>query len=123
MLVLLSGTLVRLLPRCGKATQQSIHDGACMQQIREQSEAVTGQLSGCASPRPVKIRPFDRNKRSTAVGQDQEQLRTTLPMNEPVYGEALTFEGMTRSSDGDAWRKILMMGSVSWFPSTALIRS
>jgi hypothetical protein len=88
-----------------------------MQQIREQSEAVTGQLSGCASPRPVKIRPFDRNKRSTAVGQDQEQLRTTLPMNEPVYGEALTFEGMTRSSDGDAWRKILVMGSVSWFPS------
>ena len=118
MLALLSGTLVRLLPRCGKATQQSIHDGACMQQIREQSEAVTGQLSGCASPRPVKIRPFDRNKRSTAVGQDQEQLRTTLPMNEPVYGEALTFEGMTRSSDGDAWRKILVMGSVSWFPST-----
>jgi hypothetical protein len=117
MLALLSGTLVRLLPRCGKATQQSIHDGACMQQIREQSEAVTGQLSWCGALRSVKIRPFGGNERSTAVGQDQEQLRTTLPMNAPVYGEALTFEGMMRSSDGDAWRKILVMGSVSGFPS------
>jgi hypothetical protein len=121
MLALLSGTLVRLLPRCGKATQQSIHDGACMQQIREQSEAVTGQLSWCGALRSVKIRPFGGNERSTAVGQDQEQLRTTLPMNAPVYGEALTFEGMMRSSDGDAWRKILVMGSVSGFPSTTSV--
>jgi hypothetical protein len=67
----------------------------------------------------VKICPFDWNERSTAIGQDQEQLRTTLPMNEPVYGEGVTFEGMMRSSDGDAWRKILVMGSVSWFPSAA----
>ena len=33
MLALLSATLVRLLARCGKPTQQSIDDGARVQQI------------------------------------------------------------------------------------------
>jgi hypothetical protein len=52
--------------------------------------------------RRLKISPFDRNERSTAVGQYQEQMRTTLPMNPPVYGEALTFKGVMCASDGDA---------------------
>jgi hypothetical protein len=43
-------------------------------------------------------------------------MRTILPMNPPVYCEALTFEGVMCANDGDAWRKIFVMGSVWLFP-------
>jgi len=43
-------------------------------------------------------------------------MRTILPMNPPVYCEALTFEGVMCASDGDAWWKIYGMGSVWLFP-------
>ena len=33
-------------------------------------------------------------------------------MNQPVYCEGLTFKGVMCASDGDAWRKALVMGSV-----------
>jgi len=31
-------------------------------------------------------------------------------MNPPVYCKALTFKGVMCASDGDAWRKTLVMG-------------
>jgi len=52
--------------------------------------------------RRLKISPFSRNERSTAVGQNQEQVRTTSPMDSPMYGKALTFKGVMCASDGDA---------------------
>ena len=39
-------------------------------------------------------------------------------MDSPVYRKGLAFKGMMCSSDGDAWRKILVMGSVWLLPST-----
>jgi hypothetical protein len=42
-------------------------------------------------------------------------------MNSPVYGEALTLKGVMGTSDSDRWRKVLVMGSVWLFPSTASI--
>jgi hypothetical protein len=52
--------------------------------------------------RRLQISPFGRNERSSAVGQYQEQVRTTAPMHSPMYGKALTFKGVMCASDGDA---------------------
>ena len=40
-----------------------------------------------------------------------------MPMNPPVYGEALTFKGVMGTSDCDPQRKVIGMGSVWLFPS------
>ena len=69
----------------------------------------------------LKISPFDRNQRSTAVGQNQEQVCTTSPMDSSIYGKALTLKGVTCASDNDAWRKALVMGSMWLFPSITSI--
>lgn len=37
-----------------------------------------------------------------------------------MYRKGLAFKGMMCSSDGDAWRKILVMGSVWLLPSIRL---
>jgi hypothetical protein len=52
--------------------------------------------------RGLKISPFGWNEGASAVGQDQEQVRTTSPMHSPMYGKALTFKGMMRPGDDDA---------------------
>jgi hypothetical protein len=44
--------------------------------------------------RQLKISPFGRNERPTAVGQNQAQVRTASPVDLPVYGKALTFKGV-----------------------------
>jgi hypothetical protein len=40
-------------------------------------------------------------------------------MHRPENVERLTFERMSRSDNGDLFRKVLMMGSVSYIPSEA----
>lgn len=112
-MTLLSGTLVRLLGRCGKLTQQSIDDGPCAEQFCKRSEAPASHHTGsCGEIRRLQISPFGRDERATAIGQDYEQVRTTLPMDAPMDGKALTFKGMMRTRDGDAQRKVFVMGSV-----------
>ncbi len=62
--------------------------------------------------------PVPRNQRLAAVGQNQNEMQSTPAMRRPKNVERLAFERMASTDDGDALRKVLMMGSVSWFPST-----
>jgi hypothetical protein len=64
------------------------------------------------------VGPIGGNQRFTAIGQDQDEKELTLPMHRPENVERLAFERMPRSDNGDLFRKVLMMGSVSCVPLT-----
>ena len=68
--------------------------------------------------RRVKVSPVRSDQRLTAVGQDQNEMQPTFTMCRPKNVERLAFERMAGTNDGDVLRKVLMMGSVSWFPLT-----
>jgi hypothetical protein len=60
-----------------------------------------------------KIRPVGRDERFTAVGQDQNEMQSAVPMDRPQNSERFTFERMASTDNRDSLRKVLMMGSVS----------
>ena len=64
------------------------------------------------------IGPIGRDQRLTAIGQDQNEMQSTFAMRRlhNVQGSAL--ERVASTDNGDLLRKVLMMGSVSWLPST-----
>jgi hypothetical protein len=64
-----------------------------------------------------KVRPVCRIERFTAVGQDQNEMQPTVAMRWSKNGERFTFKGMVRTNNGDSLGQVLMMGSVSRFPS------
>ena len=59
------------------------------------------------------VRPVGRDERFSAVGQDQKEIPSTLPMDGPNNSERFTFEWMTIANNRDTLGKVLMMGSVS----------
>lgn len=119
-LALLSGLLDRFLAQRGKSAQQRIDNAARLQQIGQQSERrfrrrrarIGGLIIG------LKIRPRGRDKRSTAVRQDQEQVCAIVSMNPAMHGKRLAFKRVMRTRDDHMRGEILVMGSVLGFPST-----
>ena len=68
--------------------------------------------------RQGQIGPIGRDQRLTAIGQDQNEMQSTLTMRPLHNVQGSAIEGMTSTDNGDLLRKVLLMGSVSWLPLT-----
>src|SRR5215831_18533961 len=114
---LLRGRGSTVLTDCwSEAAEESIYHGSCMKQVWERAECgcrCRGELR-----RHGQICPIGRDQRLTAIGQDQNEMQSTLAMRplHNVQGSAL--ERMASTDNGDLLGKVLMMGSVSWLPLT-----
>ena len=69
----------------------------------------------------LEVRPIGRDQRLTSVRQNENELQAAAHARLPEDLQRLSFEGVMRTRDGHPFRKVLMMGSVSWFPSTISI--
>jgi hypothetical protein len=107
--------------QCSEAAEESVYEGTRVKQVFQRAE-------GCGSlcranllrlSKRGKIRPVHRDQRFTAIGQDQNEMQSTLAMNRSKNVERPAFEWMASTDDGNSLRKVLMMGSVSCFPSGA----
>lgn len=111
---LLHGGSRRLIPQRDRAIEESVHDGARLQQLGECAEN-TGcddgrLLAGC------QIGPFDWNERTATVGKNDEQTQA-VAMHLPHDLQGHAFEGVTLTHDGHPVRNLVEMGSVSTRPS------
>ena len=106
--------------QCGEAAEESVYDSTRVKQVFQRAEGC-GRL--CRANllrlcRQGKICPVHRNQRFTAIGQNQNEMQSTLTMHRSQDVERPAFERMASSDDGHSLRKVLMMGSVSWLPLT-----
>ena len=83
-----------------------------MQQVFQSTECWRGWRTDGWCGRG-QVGPIGRNQRLTAIGQDQDEKEPTFLMHRPENVEPLAFERMPRSDNGDLFRKVLMMGSMS----------
>ena len=67
--------------------------------------------------RGVEVRPFGGNQRLTSVRQDEYKLQAGGHAGLAKDLERLPMKRMMRADNSYAFREVLMMGSVSWFPS------
>jgi hypothetical protein len=110
-----------VLAGCGsEAAEESVYHGAGVKQVFEGAE---GRRRRCREGlcRRGQVGPIGRNQRFTAVRQDEHEQPSTFAMQGPQNAERLAFEWMAGTDNGDLLRKVLMMGSVSWLPSTTSI--
>jgi hypothetical protein len=100
------------------SAEESVDDDTGAQQVLDRPEgcfAVDLGLVGAAGD----IRPLGGDERSTSVGQNQNQVETTVTMSPVKDLQASTVEGMPLAHDGDRPRKVFGMGSLSYGPSGA----
>ena len=99
-----------------EAAEESIDDSSCVQQVFQRAKGCcrSGRREGLYGR--GEVGPIGRNQRFTAIRQDQHEKEPTFPVHRPENLERLAFEGMPRSDNGDLFRKVLMMGSVSCVP-------
>jgi hypothetical protein len=88
--------------------------------VKQVFERAEGRRRECREGlcRRGQIGPIGRNQRLTAVRQDEHEQPSPFAAQGPQKVQRLAFERMARTNDGDLLRKVLMMGIVSWFPST-----
>ena len=102
-----------------EAAEESVYDGTRVKQVFHRAEGCgrlcrVNLLSLC---RRRKICPVHRNQRFTAIGQNQNEMQSTLTMHRSQNVERPALERMASTDDGHSFRKVLLMGSVSWLPS------
>jgi len=112
------------MPRRHGVGQQSVKESAGLEQLLQGGEAETGRwgrLSGGRRTDPCRrcqVRPRRRDARTTAVGEDQQQMQALRALRPTKQLQRLPCERVMRTSDGDRGRKTLEVGSVSWCPSS-----
>ena len=114
-----------LAVECSEAAEESVYDGACLKQVCERAQGGHG-LSGGSLFRLCgngEISPLHRDHGLAAIRQDQDEIHSTFAADRLPNDERLALKGMTSAGYGDSFRNVLMMGSVSWFPSTTLTMS
>jgi hypothetical protein len=99
------------------AAHESIGEVAESQEVPERADQL--RRFECAGGF-LKIRPVSWNPRLTAVGQEEHELQAGAHAHLSENRQRLAFEGMMRTGDSDAFGEVLMMGSVSYAPSTRL---
>ena len=67
--------------------------------------------------RIAEVRPFSGNEGLTSIRQDEYKLQAGGHSRLTENFQRLSLERMMRASDGDAFGKVLMMGSVWWCSS------
>lgn len=98
-----------------RAAQQSIGQVAKTQEVLKRTNELRNLR--CAGG-ILKVGPLSGDQRLTAVGQNEHELQAVWHAGLPKNLQRLSFEWVMKTRDDDAFRKVLMMGSVSWFPST-----
>jgi hypothetical protein len=68
--------------------------------------------------RSLDVRPIGRDQRLTSVRKNEHELQAIWHTGLPKDLQRLSFEWVMRTRDDDAFREVLRVGSVSWFPST-----
>ena len=102
----------------GVAVQESIGKIATAEQVIERADE---QRSLWRAGGSLEIRPVGGDQRLTAVWQDKHELQAGGHAGLPKDLQRLSMERMMRTSDGDAFGKVLRMGSVWWCSSMKLI--
>src|SRR5437016_4133318 len=67
--------------------------------------------------RNSKISPLHGDHGLAAIWQDQDKIHPIFAADRLPNGKGLALKRMTSTGYGDSFGKVLMMGSVSWFPS------
>lgn len=67
--------------------------------------------------RIYEVGPAGRDQRFAAVRENDEELQAVGHASLSQNLQRLSFEGVMRAGDDHSLREVLMMGSVSWFPS------
>ena len=112
---LLHGGSRHLIPQREKAIEESVHDGARLQQLGERAENAGHDDGQLLTGR--QIGPLNRDERTATVGKNHQQTRA-VAMHLPHDLQGHAFEGVTLTYDGHPVRNLAEMGSVSPRPST-----
>ena len=96
------------------AAQQGIGKVAKPQEVLERADELRNLR--CAGG-ILKVGPVSGDQRLTAVRQNEHELQAGRHAHFSKDLQRLSFEWVTRTRDDDAFREVLMMGSVSWCPS------
>jgi hypothetical protein len=107
---------------CSRSYRQA--GGAAQERIGQTAE--TEEVTQRADQRRIlrgdrrilKVGPFGGDQRLASVRQNENELQAVghACLSEDL--QRLSFEGVMRTSDRHSFRELLMMGSLSWFPST-----
>ena len=100
-----------------EAAEESVYDSACVKQVFERPNCCCGRGGPLKLCGQGKIRPLCRDHGLAAIGQDQNKIHLTFTTDRLPNSEGFALKRMTNPSYGDSLGKVLMMGSVSWFPS------
>ena len=68
------------------------------------------------------VGPIGRDVGPALVWQDQDEVPSSVLANAPQHGKRLALEWMMWPSDGHDFRKVVVVGSVWWFPSITSTR-
>ena len=90
------------------------------QEVRERADQL--RKVSCAGGF-LKIRPVSGDPRLTAVGQEDHKVQAGTHTHLSKDLQRPAFERMMRTRDSDTFGEVLMMGSVSWCPSTMSVTS
>ena len=103
-----------------EAVEESVYHGASVKQVFQGAEGCSGrcQEGWC---RGIQIGPIGRDQRFTAIRQDEQKKPSTFAMHRPKNSQRLVIEWMVGTDNRDPLGKVLMMGSVSYVPSTEFI--
>ena len=97
------------------AAQESIGKAAKTQEVIQGADE--WRILRCAG-RILEVGPVGGDQRLASVRQNENELQAVRHACLPEDLQRLSFERMMRTRDGHAFGEVLMMGSVSWFPST-----
>jgi hypothetical protein len=100
--------------QASEAAQESIGQVAQPQEILERTDEL--RTLRCAGG-ILKVGPVRGDQRLTAVRQNEHELQAVWHAGLPKNLQRLSFEWVMRTRDEDAFREVLMVGSVSWCPS------
>jgi len=101
-----------------RAVDKSIHDGASAKQVVDRADA--RRLRSQRGVGVLQVGPRSRYLGAALVGKDQDQQQATLFAEGSEHCERLAFEGMMWARDDDAFRKVVVVGSMWRFPWTSI---
>lgn len=105
-----------------ESTEESVDDGARAKEIAQGAQRGRSRTDGgggrwLALPY-FKVRPCVAEKGSRPIRQDEDKMQAADAMSEADDLEGPTVQRVTLADDGDPWRKVLGVGSVSCVRST-----
>jgi hypothetical protein len=105
---------LRCYRHIGSTAQESIDEDAKAEQVIDRADE---QRSLWRAGGSLEVCPVGGDPRFTAVRQNDHELQSVGHADLPQDLQRLSFEWVMRTRDGHAFGEVLMMGSVSWFPS------